>query len=149
MGWLSFYGLLVELIGFLLLSYDLLPEYRLHRSREISRRYRFLLDKPEWFENEKKTYDSYSGDGPMEAVAGLAHVMSLDDLRHLMYRHGIGRDFSIPVTHEEMRLAYKQLDVKLDELAIKTANRVRPPILIAIWVALIGIMMQLFAAYPR
>jgi hypothetical protein len=147
MKWTAFAGILVELAGFIILAWDLLPEYRLHRQREVALRYRTLLASDGWFDAQVRSCGAAQGADATAAIEDLVRFMEVSDLEALLHHLRLEHRLPSPPDRAKFERVLDTIDAALDRRAIE-ARRWRAPIWTGIALVLVGVGFQLVAAWP-
>ncbi len=144
-------GTVIEFIGFVLLSLDLLPEYSLHKKRRALYRFATFMDDPDWISAKR----SREKDAARESIDPLK--LSLDDLalNLAMSPHYSVLDLVAlkpstlkQISAEEFNQYIEKGRGILEERERRLAQRWRPPIILGIFVVGLGVLIQIVGQVP-
>ena len=148
MSWIGFFGLLVELVGFIILSLDLIPEYRLYRQRQLARAFRAALEDQKVWDELTRLWGSTSDDSPRGVIAQLLYRMQLQEVDALIRSLGLPELLSGPPERSNFLNASTAIHKALTKKESALAWRRRPPIGLGIALAVFGVLLQLISAWP-
>jgi hypothetical protein len=139
-GWFSVAGLVADIVGFSILAYDLLPEYRVYRWRALNK----ILHEP-----SGRRIAAIRGiqKEPLHELAALEiqmqHISPLNSLRRSVGLPSI--DFRRTITEPTECLAASEREVveAIDVASERLSNRLRPPLRLGILLVVAGFILQL------
>ena len=145
-GWITIGGMLTELLGFLLLSLDLLSEYQIHKDKNYVR----LIERSIQDDKRNQRRDEWIGKyriGKIEAVDAVVW-QEHSRMRRLAPRvQGPFIKHNFFSTYELMMLiADAKMGIRLREELI--IDRKRPPIIASILIVMLGVSIQIIGSWP-
>jgi hypothetical protein len=150
------------MIGVAILSYDLLPEYRLHLIRRLmSRAYMALLETAQWRsydasvkrEGADAVYEKDPG-GFMETVPFrlsiplTSHLLNRI-LKLMRYKQSVPVYSADDLDLDALFSAQRRVETEIEYFEKRILRRYRPPIPFAIWLIVFGFFFQLIGAWPH
>jgi hypothetical protein len=139
MAWLTPIGLVADILGFLLLAWDILPEYRLYTLRRLNH----LLHALDRQGIKAIVQYAQRPDDPLQALA--VEMKYLSSFDHLRFRVGLPRwpreslgsldETSLARSREEVQNAIEAKERELGE-------RWRPPLRFGITLVILGFLLQ-------
>jgi len=143
--WLAPAGLIADILGFLLLAWDILPEYRLYRLRRLN-------DVSHALDGEDIEAIVRYGQEPDDPLRALAVEMRyLSSVDHLRFRVGIPRWRKECLSSlDETWLARSREEVTnaIDAKERELGKRWRPPLLFGICLVILGFVLQFLGSLP-
>lgn len=139
-GWLTVAGLVADIVGFGMLAWDLLPEFRIYRLRNENKS---LHEPTQSLISSLVHYRRKPEDAIAALAVDMAHLMPINVLRRNMglqytdYKKTTGQPASFLAESE------REVAEAIDREADKLSNRWRPLIRIGILLVMLGFGLQL------
>ena len=130
---LNFVGLLISLFGFLILVWDLWPEYKIYQMSLIVRHYRILASNKEWIEKMP-----YPKPGAQQAIEDLLDTIELLNFVSICKKLRISQNLNRPFTLNEYLNYIEKVENLINIKSNNLNNRIRPPIGWGIILVIIG-----------
>ncbi|MCJ2012170.1 hypothetical protein [Methylobacterium sp. J-076] len=140
--WLSVWGLVADMAGVAIITYDIWPEYRVHRLREaIEWQYKVLIS---------SLSETQEDEEPAQTIQEMLHSMGRSEMDRLRQRLGlpaIGEGRMLP-TEEEIARSRIETDAAIARKMAKIETRTRPPVGFGVMLVILGFLLQLLGALP-
>jgi uncharacterized membrane protein len=145
-AWSGFVGIFIELLGFVVLTVDLLPDYLVYRRKRQLEEFKRLASNDAWYQKETNE------DPVLQVASGALFLVEISPLLSLMRWSGsLDQDRIRGLTQPdraaiESAIASVEAGIARKEMALSA--RWRPPLLLGIAFVLFGVAGQLFGAWP-
>ena len=146
--WISFVGIMIEAIGFILLSIDLLPEYRLSVLRRDLRDFRAQMSEPDFFEELPARDKEHADDGETKAAHGALALVIKGRVVSFIKRLAPNHVIDINSQKDEFFAGFELADKSIKKMDQQRSLSERQPIILAILFVIAGIICQALGAWP-
>ena len=145
-AWSGFVGILIELLGFIVLTIDLLPDYLVYRRKRQLEEFKRLASNDAWYRKETDK------DPVLQVTSEALFLVEISPLLSLLrWSNAIDQDLIRSLRQPdraaiERAIASVEAGIARKEMALSGCWR--PPILLGITFVLLGVAGQLFGAWP-
>jgi hypothetical protein len=138
-AWLTLAGLVADILGFAVLAWDVLPEYRIYRWRNLNK----LLHEPTTtFISQLWHYRNESGDPLTDLTFDMRHLLPIQSLRRQVGLGPFDARTKADFLNAFVAAAEAEVAETIDKKEAELRGRWRPPLRFGIGLVILGFVLQ-------